>query len=210
MTSTVYSHTYSENAKTGVYKFDCVGSVDYFLKLGSRNAWSAMHSQLKIRPGYVPKPPRLLNYITNTHSQYWQDIKSPAAIRPGDIIAMDAITNPDDSTPGHAMIAASWPLLLSNGTYALTVYDSTGSPHGAEDSRRWDHRTTPLSSKTTSGASTSNTSADTGPVGSGLGFGTIQIWPASASKLTPPREQMSWTVGTKPIKTQIAIGRASN
>ena len=207
MTSTIYSHKYSENKQTGVYQFDCVGSVDYFLKLGAPQGLAAIRSQLKIRNGYVPSPPLFYKYIQSNQSPLWKQITNYANIRPGDVVIMNDIISPDDGTPGHAMIAASWPLLLNNGTYALTVYDSTGTPHGKADSRRWDSRTTPLPPKSQSGAPTSQQSVAKTKIGSGLGQGTIQLWPKSASTLSPKSEQMSWTVGTRPVKTGIAIAR---
>ena len=218
MTSTVYSHKYSENRATGVYQFDCVGLVSYFLKLAAPKANTAMRTTLKIKPGYVASPPLMMTYLQSVSSPYWKVISNLAAIEPGDVIVMNSITNPDDGTPGHAMIAASTPFLLSNGTYGITVYDSTGTGHGPDDSRHWDTRTTPLPPKSTSGAPTkqqttagtaTSAAATTRNVGSGLGFGTIQLWSAAVSNLTPASEQMSWTVATKPIATGIIVGRAT-
>jgi hypothetical protein len=87
------------------------------------------------------------------------------------------------------MIAASAPFLLSDGSYALNVFDSTGAPlHGPGDSRHWDPRTMARSA---------------GP-GSGLGMGTVQLW---VTKSGAP-EAISWWVGAKPVPTPVVIARA--
>ena len=60
----------------------------------------------------------------------------------------------------------------------MTVYDSTGDPHGADDSRRWDTRTQP-------------SQANPSTLHSGLGFGTIAIHTNASGAPT----RMSWSVG---------------
>lgn len=118
----------------------------------------------------------------------WRPITHVRQIEPGDLIIMKKINS--KTFVGHALIAASAKLLLANGTFALNVFDSTGQTHGPDDSRNWDTRTTPLK-----GASN----------GSGLGFGTIQLW-VNLQSGTP--EQISWQIGRGPVQTPIVIARA--
>ncbi|MGO9792995.1 MAG: hypothetical protein ACLP8S_26790 [Solirubrobacteraceae bacterium] len=199
MTSTVYTHTYYWNAATGVYQFDCVGLADYFLSLGAPHALAALRAAEHTPIGYVPSPDHFADYLQAlpTHpNRFWLPITHARHIKPGDLIIMRAVTSSTKNVfynskvfVGHAMIAASAPLLLANGAFALNVFDSTGAPlHGRDDSRYWDPRTM------TAGAST----------GSGLGFGTIELWVSQAGA----PERISWSIGAAPVDTPIVIARA--
>jgi hypothetical protein len=180
MTATSYSHHYSENTSTGVYDFDCVGAVDWFLSEAAPQAKVAMSRAEHIRKLHVPTPTRMFDYLSSKASRrYFTRVRRAANIQPGDVFILKGGVNHDDNPfAGHAMVAASGPLLLSDGTWAVTVYDSTGDPHGADDSRRWDTRTQP-------------SQANPSTLHSGLGFGTIAIHTTASG--APAR--MSWSVG---------------
>jgi hypothetical protein len=180
MTATSYSHHYSENTSTGVYDFDCVGAVDWFLANAAPKAKAAMSRAEHVRPRHVPTPTKMYDYLSSSASrQHFTRIRHASNIQPGDVFILEGGVNHDNNPfAGHAMIAASGPLLLSDGTWAVTVYDSTGDPHGADDSRRWDTRTQP-------------SQANPNTLHSGLGFGTIQIHTTASGAPT----RMSWSVG---------------
>jgi hypothetical protein len=194
MTSTMYTHHDVEYAKAGTYDFDCVGLADYFLGLGAPRALAALRHAEHIPAGYVPSPDHFADYLSSlphNGTSLWRPITRVRQIMPGDLIIMNTITNSDDPAfVGHAMIAASPPLLLANGSYALNVFDSTGSPHGSDDTRLWDPRAVP----DRVGA----------PGGSGLGMGTIQLWVTASGK--PWR--ISWSIGQSREATPIEIARA--
>ncbi|HUO74098.1 MAG TPA: hypothetical protein VMU39_25220 [Solirubrobacteraceae bacterium] len=192
MRHSLYSHHYYENAITGTYDFDCVGLADYFLTLGAPKAIAALRSAEHIPSGPdVPSRDHFadsLGALPAGGNGLWRPITHVRQIEPGDLIIMKKINS--KTFVGHALIAASAKLLLANGTFALNVFDSTGQTHGPDDSRNWDTRTTPLK-----GASN----------GSGLGFGTIQLW-VNLQSGTP--EQISWQIGRGPVQTPIVIARA--
>jgi hypothetical protein len=188
MTSTLYSHKYLENATTGVYQFDCVGATSYFLKIAAPNANGALDTAEKIAPGYVPTPSQYAAFfasLPSTGTSAWLPLTSPTEVAGGEIIAVpppSSGTSPNDSTiPGHALIAAGPSLALSDGGYAVLVYDSTATPHGTEDTRLTDPRNQPLPPTTPGGPGRP----------SGLGRGTIEL-------RQKPGEQgwfLYWSVG---------------
>jgi hypothetical protein len=184
MTFTEYTHKhYVENTQTGVYDFDCVGAVNWFLSQAASDAQQAMYQSIGVRPKRVPTPSQMYNYLSSAASNgSFTQVTSPGAITPGDVLILSGGDSGDGNAyPGHAMIAAANPVRLKSGSYSLKVYDSTGQPHGKQDSRHWDPRTNP---------SIPNPSV----LHSGLGFGKIAVHPAqSGGGMT-----MSWSVGAKP------------
>lgn len=142
MNTTVYSHRYVINTDTGYYAWDCVGMADWVLHRAAPNAWLDMHETLRIRPGFVPTPTRWANYLAGANGTLpasdWARIKKISALAPGDYLLFPA--NAQTHFVGHAVIAAGPPRLMSDGSYALRVFDSTGSAHGPADSRLTDPR----------------------------------------------------------------------
>ena len=194
MTKTTYQHHDVENGAAGTYYFDCVGLANYFLSLGAPQALAALRAAEKVPAEDVPSPDHFADYLSQLPARgtsLWSVDRTVAQIQPGDLIVMRKVTRlVPRPFVGHAMIAASAPFLLSNGSYALNVFDSTGAPlHGTGDSRHWDPRTMG--------------SGRNGP-GSGLGMGTVQLW---VSKTGAP-ERISWWVGATPVPTPIVIARA--
>ena len=188
MTYTRYSHTYTANTTTGVYKWDCVGLTDWVLAKSAPQAWTSMHTSLGIKRGYVPTPLKWATYLQGTLPTSWQRVPTVTAIAPGDYL----IFGPNTATKfvGHAVIAAGPPMKLADGSYALAVYDSTGSPHGNLDSRWTDPRT----------------GVPPAP-GSGVGHGTMRLFvgpggiPAKAN----------WSVGKggpTMVGVSVTVGRA--
>jgi hypothetical protein len=193
MSATRYQHMDQENAAAGTYFYDCVGMVTYTLRLAAPQATDALLTDLRIKPGYVPSPPHYVQWFTSLDTEpnpSWQEVSRVADVQPGDVLAWNLeANNPSSTVPGHSVIAAGPPLLLSDGSFALLVYDSTATPHGPFDSRRTDPRN------------------ETGPNGlpSGLGKGTIQLIPDAT---TGAPVSVAWTVGTAPTIAPIGIGRA--
>ena len=193
MTRTRYQHHYYENRGTGVYLFDCVGLTDYFLRRGAPQAWANMHASLGIRRGYVPRPTRWARYLRRLPPSargLWQRVERVSAIGPGDFILMDKVTDPSARHfVGHAMVAASAQRRLADGSYALKVYDSTGTAHGDRDSRLRDPRAIKLSPSRRAG--------------SGLGFGTVSLFPDAKGRAA----RIAWSPGRRPVPTPVTIGR---
>jgi hypothetical protein len=194
MTATKYQHHNVERPGDGVYCFDCVGMANWALSLAAPRALAALRAAEHTRPHYVPSPDHFAEYLLAlppSGSAVWFPIREVDDIEPGDLIVMKKHARPDCTTfAGHAMFAAATPTPRSDGSCALDVFDSTGSPHGPDDSRRHDRRAIPKR-------------PDAGS-GSGLGRGTIQVWPDDAG--APHR--ISWRVGRPPVPTPIVIARA--
>jgi hypothetical protein len=186
MTRTRYQHHYVEHPRRGVYLFDCVGMADYFLHRGAPQAWQRMHTALGIRRGWVPNPTRWADYLRGSPAA-WQLVDEAAAILPGDFLLMDRSAT--TRFVGHAMIAAGASRRRSDGTYALRVYDATGTAHGPRDSRLRDPRAEKRDPWRRSG--------------SGLGRGTIQITPDGAGAPAA----ISWSVGARPVPTGVVVSR---
>jgi hypothetical protein len=201
MTSTLYSHKYVEDPVTGVYQFDCVGATSYFLAMAAPHANLALDGAFGIHVGYVPTPSQYVSFIDSlpeSGTSAWLSLTSPADLVGGEIIAVPpptAAENPDQTTvPGHAMVAAGPAVALSDGGYAVLVYDSTATPHGPEDTRLTDPRNQPLPPATPGGA----------PRPSGLGRGTIELRQMAGV----PGWFLYWSVaGTFQYGGAVALGR---
>lgn len=193
MNKTVYSHKYVENTKTGYYAWDCVGMTDWVLHQAAPNAWTAMHQALNIRRGYVPTPTQWAGFFQGPLPVSWLSITTIGQLQPGDYLVYPAY--PKTRFVGHSTIAAGLPMLMSDGSYALRVYDSTGTPHGPFDSRLTDPRAVNQS---------------------GLGNGTMRLYVNSAGTITSAAWAINYTppVGGKRPPTMVGIpvtiGRALN
>jgi hypothetical protein len=192
---TLYSHHDRENAKTGYYQFDCVGATNYFLSVADPNANNALLSAEKIKAHYVPTPLRVADYLASLPAggtSLWNPVTRASRIGPGDIIAVPPA--PGSSEPGHAMMTAGPAVPLTNGDYAVLVFDSTAAPgHGPFDSRRWDTRDQPL-------PNVPNKPPDRK---SGLGYGTVEVTVTSNGA---PRNIL-WSVGGSEYGGQIEIAQ---
>lgn len=175
MVFTEYDHTRRVDVSEGRYVFDCVGMTDYFLGAAAPGANSEMRAQQGISRGRYPSPQRMVDFFSQlpaSGTSGWLPVNAPAELRPGDVIAVGSTS----SVPGHAMIVAQAPVPRADGSVGVVVFDSTGSPHGAGDSRPGDARAAV-------GADGKRT---------GLGFGTIRVatgpsgtdvfWTTSSSK----------------------------
>lgn len=195
MTATVYSHKYVENTTTGYYAWDCVGMTDWVLHQSTPNAWTAMHTTLSIRPGYVPSPTRWYQYLTGGNGKLpasWKRVTNIKGVAPGTYLLFPKHSK--TRFVGHAVIAAGKPQRMTDGSYALRVYDSTGTPHGPSDTRHTDPRT---------GANPPTT------IGSGLGNGTMRLYVTATGALKSAR----WSInagGPAMKNVPVAAGIARN
>jgi hypothetical protein len=199
MKQTRYQHQIQVDEAAGLYDFDSVGMVTVVLGIQTAPAQRALLEGLGIRRGFVPAPARYVEWFHAAGQErvpFWGRVPRIADMLPGDIIAwVNEPNNPrgDGSTVGHALIAAGSPLPLSDGSFAVLIYDSTASFHGPFDTRRSDPRNLPLE---IAGSSQFGTP-------SGLGRGTIQLIPDA----TGAPAASAWSVGTRPLPNVIEIGR---
>jgi len=193
MNKTVYSHTYVENTTTGYYAWDCVGMTDWVLHQAAPNAWAAMHQTLSIRRGYVPSPTLWASYFQGPLPASWLSITTISQLQPGDYLVYPAYAA--TKFEGHSTIAAGLPMLMADGSYALRVYDSTGTMHGPFDSRITDPRVVNHS---------------------GLGNGTMRLYVNAAGTITSAAWAIDYTAAPGfPVTPTMAnipvtIGRALN
>jgi hypothetical protein len=155
--------------------------VFFFLGEADPAAQQAAKEAAHFTPGQeTPTVPEMFDFMASgAAAPYFTQVDRVADIQPGDIF-LRREGGSADGIDGHAMIATSGPRPLADGNVAVTVFDSTGEPHGSDDSRHWDERT-----------HESQGSTLPHPLHSGLGFGTIEIKPDS----TGAPSQMAWSVG---------------
>jgi hypothetical protein len=100
---------------------------------------------------------------------------------------------PESNNPGvvgHAVVVIGSAVQQGDGSYAVPVMDSTGTPHGPDDTRRTDPR---------------NLSGPNGQP-SGIGIGTIAFTANSSGAPTG----VIWSLGTKPVPKTIGMARPTS
>lgn len=191
MKSTGYQHKTEVDEKAQSYRYDCVGFVAYALKQAAPQARASAFKALEIAPGRIPSPPKYVAFfqsLVKTPQLGWQAVTRLQDLRPGDVVAWEYKTA---TSSGHAVIIASIPVAVEDGTWVVKVYDSTSSPH-AEDSRPQDSRTTILAA---SGKK------------SGLGHGMMAF---SADTVTGSITGYRWSPKSKTKIVAIAAARAKS
>jgi len=133
---THYSHKTFIDFINGVYDTDCSGFIGYLL-----NQIAPEHLALIPKEPTQPRP-RAFKYYEYFHqlqqegtvAQGWKAINRLMDTQPGDIIAwaLEPITKHADT--GHVMLVAAKPVLNSNGTVSLTIYDASAIRHN-DDTR---------------------------------------------------------------------------
>lgn len=173
MTQTQYTHKYTINPAKGIYFWDCVGFTNWALKQATPNAYAAFHTQMKVPNNASGHVALWAQFLKGNPGPAWSAVSTVAGLTGGElmIIPGEILLNGQVqygsvkggvSYPGHAVIIAGPALKLSDGSYAVFVYDSTAIPgHGQYDSRYTDARALPL-------AGTSNKF-------SGTGYGTMRL-----------------------------------
>ena len=191
MTATRYDHHFHEDPAAGIYYYDCVGMTTYSMRLAAPKALQVLLDSLKIRTGFVPTPSRYAKWflgLEQISNPFWQAVTRVVDLQPGDVLAWNVdIENPNPPSPGHSVIAAGPPLPLSDGSWALLVYDSTATPHGRFDTRLTDDRN------------------QIGPNGrpSGLGRGTLQLFADAEGR----PNAIGWSVGGRRGRQKIGMAR---
>lgn len=188
MKSTVYQHKTQVDAKTGDYRYDCVGFVSHALRHAAPQAWASTTKTLGLAKGHIPSPGGYRRFFSGLATQPqpgWEMVAKVADLRPGDVVAWEYKT---ERSSGHAAIIGSTPVKGSDGSWTVEVYDSTSARH-AEDSRPNDPRTETLEA--------------TGRK-SGLGHGTMALLENPA---TGALAGYRWSPKAKGVLVPIAAGR---
>ena len=191
MTSTRYQHKTQVDAKSGSYRYDCVGFVSYVLKQAAPQARESAFAALQIKPGRIPSPPKYRAFfasLSERPQKGWQAVAKVPDLRPGDVVAWEFKTK---TSSGHAVVIGGVPSAGGDGTWNVVVYDSTASPHG-EDSRPDDPRAEVLA---TNGRR------------SGLGHGVMSF---TAAPVTGALTGYRWTPKSKICIVPIAAGRPTS
>jgi len=197
MTATRYQHRNVERRGVGTYFYDCVGFVTYALGQAAPTAQATILDTFHVRPGYVPSPGlyvRLFDALDGTQPG-WAPVRTVAALRPGDVVAWSYRAASSSNEPGgdhrargHALIVGSVPEPSGPGSYLVTVWDSTGTPHGPDDTRRTNRKNLP----------------DAAGRPSGLGSGTVRLDAAPDGALLT----VHWSPTSGPVApAEFAMGR---
>lgn len=171
MTSTRYDHQYTINPTAGIYYWDCIGFVNWALAQATPNAHAAFHTTMNVPKG-SGHVGLWAQFLSGNPGPSWSVLSSVTQLSGGEVMILPGeIVNGGQVVygsapggvgyPGHATIVAGPALPLSDGSYAIFVYDSTGLPgHGKWDSRYTDPRAQPITGTTRK---------------SGTGFGTMRV-----------------------------------
>ena len=188
MTATRYQHHNVENADAGTYFYDCVGFVTYALSQAAPVADATIRRDYSIRSDRVPAPGVYVRLFTTLDGNQagWESVTRVADLQPGDVVAWsyDNATSSnepghDHSARGHAFVVAGVPQPSGSNSYLVQVWDSTGTPHGPNDTRRTNPKNLP----------------DAGGKPSGLGSGTVRLDAGPDGSLTT----VHWTPTSGPV-----------
>ena len=196
LVQTQYSHQYRIRPKQGIYIWDCIGFASWAMRQATPNAWQAFHQATGVRTGAAGHVGTWATFLSGTPGPSWQILPTVAQLRGGDLMVIPGEVVIGGKVQygsaegavqysGHVVIIAGPPLPLSDGSYAVFVYDSTALPgHGAYDSRYTDPRALALAGTTRA---------------SGTGYGTMRLTVDSAGAPTG----VYWSASTKrPIAFQ--------
>jgi len=188
MTATRYQHRNVENAEAGTYFYDCVGFVTYALSQAAPVADATIRHDYAIRADRVPAPGvyvRLFAALDGSQAG-WEPVTRVADLQPGDVVAWsydNAVSSNepghDHSARGHAFVVAGLAQPSGSDSYLVQVWDSTGTPHGPNDTRRTNPKNLP----------------DAGGKPSGLGSGTVRLDAGPDGSLTT----VHWTPTSGPV-----------
>jgi hypothetical protein len=157
-------------------------------------ARSTIMTSFSIRPGFVPSPARyvqLFNELDGSQSG-WTPVRRVADLRPGDVVAW-TYHHPTNSN-GHAFVVAAAPTRDGAGSWLMSVWDSTGTPHGPNDTRRSNPKNLPGANGKPSGLGRGTVRLDTNTDGTL----TNVHWSASSGTVAPARYGIGRPADTKP------------
>ena len=184
MTATRYASVTTVDEVRRTYAFDATGMANYFLDHAAPSGASALHAASRSDSPTAREWADFLSGRSGKLSGPWKPITSVGLVRPGDFVAV----TPTGDFGGAVLIAAGAPELLSDGSYALRVFDSTVTPHGPRDTR--------LSDRRAKGKA-------------GLGNGTVRLYADNAGQLT----RIAWSVdetGPALAGARVVVGRAGS
>jgi hypothetical protein len=185
MTATRYQHHDVENAAAGTYFYDCVGFVSYALSQAAPTADATIRREYNIGPNRVPAPGRFVSLFGTLDGSQpgWEPVATVADLRPGDVVAWSYVSATSSNEPGHdhasrghAFVVASVPQASGTDSYLVQVWDSTGTPHGPNDTRRTNPKNLPDAGGKPSGLGTGAVRIDASPDGS---LATVHWSPSS-------------------------------
>jgi len=165
MTATRYQAALRVNLVRGTYFYDCVGFVTYALGRRMPQARETVYRAFNIAPSRIPSPARyvaLFGQLDGTQAG-WQPVRRVTDLQPGDVVAW-SYTHPHGAN-GHALIVGSAPQRVGADQYLVTVWDSTATPHGTDDTRRTNPKNLPGRNGKPSGLGRGQTVFDAGANG---------------------------------------------
>jgi hypothetical protein len=183
MTSTRYASKTVVDEVLRTYAFDSTGMANYFVEQASPAGAAALQASAGTAS---PTAQQWADFLSSRHgdvSDPWKAVTSVGLIRPGDFIAV----TPAKKFGGAVLITAGNPELLSDGTYALRVFDSELTPHGLRDTRLSDRRAKKKA---------------------GFGNGTVRLYTDNSGQVT----RIAWAMdrtGPALAGTRVVVGRAS-
>lgn len=135
MTATRYQAALRVDLASGSYFYDCVGFVTYALGRAAPKARETIINMFNIAVNRIPSPARYVTLFGQLNGSLpgWQPVHRVGDLQPGDVVAW-TYTNPRGSN-GHAFVVGSVPRLAGTKQYLVTVWDSTATPHGPNDTR---------------------------------------------------------------------------
>jgi len=130
---THYQHRTHVDTAAGVYDLDCSGFVDYLLK----RLAPAQFAQLPIEAGHTR--PRAQTYYEFLHGlrrtplSGWESVQRLTAARRGDLLAWKRVALiQEKGDTGHVAIVAGPPIVQTDGSVKVAVYDSSAARHDAD------------------------------------------------------------------------------
>lgn len=132
MKSTEYVHTTYVDEEKGIYRFDCLGFVDYVLQHGTPAAFRSAGRGYE-RPEMVVYADYFAKQGSIPNAEGWTRVAKFAELKPGDICLWQKKTS--DSV-GHMWIIAGNPAVnpYRKDEVLVRILDSDGV-HGGSDSR---------------------------------------------------------------------------
>lgn len=182
MSSTRFATSTSVDETRRTYAFDAAGMSTYFVGLAAPGAAAALRAGTRTS---APDARQWASFLSARRGAPgpWTTVAAAGQLRPGDFLAI----TPSKGFGGAVLIAAGSPQLLSDGTYALRVFDSVRTPHGPRDTRLSDRRARSRS---------------------GLGNGTVRLHTDAAGRLT----SITWAMdrsGPALGGSRVVVGRAA-
>jgi len=135
MNTSRYQHQIEVNEKSGQFDYDCSGLIDYALESVDPAAYRVLPVSTT-RPLAQDIAKHIRHVGHSATSDPWQQVRTVAELRPGDVVSWLTPPDSDSDNTGHVMVALDAPTKNSErtGEWLVRVADSTTSPH-AQDSR---------------------------------------------------------------------------